>query len=162
MKKPDFKEFDEPIDPVLVPGRHGNTEEVAFVNRIIREVIRGEARYRGPIDLVGSRVYEHWVSKRWFDLVCGESLSGEESERWFSFLNQQAKKHNYARNEFPLLVDDLPVEAPEVLKVLLEQEDPGADFDISLRTRVRPSGILEVYHDEPHWQMLDVFVEGEM
>lgn len=154
-------EHAEPLDPILIPGIHGTQGEIDFVRGVITGIIRGQAGYGGPIELVGSRADGYWVSPKWFNTVCSE-LQPSERQQWLNFLNAKAKELKYAKAQLPLLVDCLPQNAPAILESLLEQEDPGSDFDILLKTKVRPSGVAVAYGDEATGQVLDVFVEGEM
>lgn len=148
-------------EPLLVPGFHGTRAEIDFVNRVIRDHIRG-AGYLGQIELVGSRVDGWWVSRRWFEVIYPQ-VAPETRDHWLNFLNQEAKKHNFNTRELPLLADFIPEDAPAELFEFLEDGCAGSDFDLLLKVEVRPSGIAAIYVDNEGntGQSVDVWVEKE-
>ena len=146
-------------EPLFIPGYHGHPDEVAFVENVIRDEIRGNG-FLGQISLIGSRCEGSWISSKEFSRTYGRPLSPKVRQQWMNFLNEQAKKNRYTRKELPLLVDDLPDDAPEPIIAFLE-DDPGSDFDLLLIADTRPPGIERIYLDDPTGQCVDIWVSGE-
>lgn len=137
---------------------HGTFQEINFVNWVIQDEIR--RKYTGPISLVGSRAQGFWISTVRFNSSCA-GLPDEERSHWFTLLNSLAKANRFYYKEIPLLVGDLPYDAPKEVFEFLETDKPGSDFDLRLQAERLPSGIDAVYYHSVTGIPVDVWSEGD-
>lgn len=126
----------------FIEGLHGTRDELRYVDDVVINGIIRTAGYRGRIMLIGSRKEGSRISiNRYNEFIDAEDpdLPVEKRVNWLQWLNRAATERKVNRVDLPLLVDKLPIKAPEVIARFLEEGDPESDFDLLLRG-LKPKG----------------------